>query len=74
MALADAPLSLPLGRMVQLPLLRELQREARQPNARGRLSLNKTPMIHPARTLTLRRYATDLLREAQYPQEFVKKK
>ncbi len=23
---------------------REIQREARQPNARGRLSLNKTPM------------------------------
>ncbi len=40
-ALADAPLSLPLGRIVQLPLLREIQREVRQPDARGRLSLNR---------------------------------
>ena len=51
MALSDAPLSLPLGRIVQLPLLCELQREARQPNARGRLSLTKTPMTEVTRAL-----------------------
>ena len=34
--------------------LREIQREARQPNARGRLSLNKTPMTEVTRVLVPR--------------------
>ena len=32
------------GKIVQLPLLREIQSEARLSNSRGSLSLNKTPM------------------------------
>ncbi len=50
MALADAPLSLPLGRSPS-SLFFAIQREARRPNARGRLSLNKTPMTGVTRAL-----------------------
>ena len=50
-ALADAPFPC---RWVDRPALsssREIQREARRPNARGRLSLNKTPMAEVTRAL-----------------------
>ena len=45
------PFFLAAGSIVQLPLLRKVQRGARRPNSRGRLSLNKTPMARVTRAL-----------------------
>ena len=51
MARAGAPFFFAAGSIAQLPLLRKVQRGARRPNSRGRLSLNKTPMTRVTRVL-----------------------